>query len=437
MTDKRHLVVIGGGWAGIAAAVEGIERGFRVTVIDERQYLGGRAHSFTDKHTSTEVDNGQHLLMGCYTQTLSILKKLNTYHLLEWQPALRVVFADSNGIRSILDASMLPGTLGVAVGILRLQSLPLSSRISIVRFALEVLLNRIKPHETTCFELLQKHRQPPDAINAFWKPLILATLNSPLEQADSAMLLAVMKLAFFSGGRNSRLILPTTTLGDLAAPVASWLTEHGGTVRLSSRAESLTVEGRRITRVAFNDGTSITADAVVTCIPVHALKRLLPSADIPEFEVSPIVNVYLWYNGTWLDEPFVAMVGTLVQWVFNKDMKPGQLVAITISAASDVVRLDADELISRCDEELREAFPSLQGIDLVHGLVLKEKTATPLFKPHERGKRVVDYSALPENIGVAGDWTNTGLPATIEGAARSGVAAIRRILQTQSLPQLR
>ncbi|MBI2793903.1 MAG: FAD-dependent oxidoreductase [Ignavibacteria bacterium] len=431
MSERTRLVIIGGGWAGIAAAVEAVERGRHVTLVEERQYLGGRAHSFIDKHTSTEIDNGQHLLMGCYHQTLSILKKLNTHHLLEWQRALRVVFVDVNGKRSVLDASKLPGIFGVAAGILRLQSLPLSSRFSIIRFALMVLLNRIQPGDATCMELLNKHGQPIDAINAFWKPLILATLNSPLETADSGMLIAVMKLAFFSGGENSKLILPATTLGDLTAPVTSWIAEHGGAVLLKSRAESFAIQNGRITHVTLNDGTTIATDAVVTCIPVHALKRLLPSAGISDFEVSPIVNVYLWYSQPWLDEPFVAMVGTLVQWVFNKDNRQGQLVAITISAASDVVGQDSDTLITRCDEELRNAFPSMTGSVLQHGLVLKEKTATPLFKPDERSKRVVDYGLLPENIGIAGDWTNTGLPATIEGAARSGVAAIQRVLQNQ------
>jgi squalene-associated FAD-dependent desaturase len=431
MSEINRLVIIGGGWAGIAAAVEGIERGCHVTLVDERQYVGGRAHSFTEKHTSTEIDNGQHLLMGCYRQTLSVLNKLNTQHLLEWQRALRVVFVDVNGKRSILDASKLPGILGIAVGILRLQSLRLSSRISIIRFALMVLLNRIQPDEATCIELLNEHHQPSDAINAFWKPLILATLNSPLEIADSGMLIAVMKLAIFSGGENSKLILPATTLGDLTSPATAWITNQGSTVRLKSRAESFVIENGRITHVKLNDGTNITADAVVTCIPVHALKRLLPSAPISEFEVSPIVNVYLWYNGSWLDEPLVAMVGTLVQWVFNKDNQ-GRLVAITISAAADVVGLDSNELITRCDEELRNAFPTMKGIVLLHSLVLKEKTATPLFKPNERTKRVVDYSLLPDNIGIAGDWTDTGLPATIEGAARSGVAAIQRVLQNQT-----
>ena len=432
--ESKRLVVVGGGWAGIAAAMEGVRKGFRVTLLEERPYLGGRAHSFVDKTTSTEIDNGQHLLMGCYTETLCVLRDLGTDVLLNKQSALRVVFVDADGRRDELNASALPGKLGVLIGILRLRGISFRGRISIVKFATRLLLNRVDVGERTCLQLLTDEGQTPDAIERFWKPVVLATLNASIDVADSELLVQVLRLAFFSGGDNSKLYIPTVGLSSLIEPFTNWMEQRGGEVKLGTGVDQIVWEFGVVKGVWLRDGSFLEADAVVAAVPTIALQRLLTTKSTSDlsisrvFEFSPIISVYLWYDRTWLTDDFIAMLGTNIQWVFNKKSRSGQLISLTISAASDIVSRSIDEIIELCDAELRGAFPQMKDVQRIHGAVIKEKTATPLLKPDERNKRVVEMAEMPINIAIAGDWTDTHLPATIEGAARSGVAAIKRLV---------
>jgi protoporphyrinogen oxidase len=327
----------------------------------------------------------------------------------------------------------LPGKLGVLVGVIRLKEITVSGRLAIVGFALRLLRNKVPIEHKTCLQMLLDERQPEECIKRFWEPIVLATINASAEVADASLLVAVLRLAFFSGGDNSKLYVPTVGLSALIEPFTSWMQKHGGVVKLSTSVDSVVCESGLVKGVWLSDGSFLEADAVVAAVPTIALQRLLTTqtpSDISSsrvFEFSPIVSVYLWYDKHWLDDDFVAMLGTDIQWVFNKTSRSGQLVTLTISAASDIVTRSTDEIAEHCDAELRRAFPLMKGIVRTHGIVIKEKSATPLFKPHERHLRVVERRDFPGNVAIAGDWTDTGLPATIEGAARSGVKAVQML----------
>ncbi len=421
-----HVVVIGGGWSGVAAAMHAAEHGARVTVVESRGYLGGRARSFIDRQTNDEIDNGQHVLIGAYTEMLEITRTLGTNHLLQPQPALHVPFVDITGRRTVLDAGRLPGKLGMAWGIATLGGVSVASRVGILTWAVKLQLGQLDTGEQTCWEHLKRNGQSPEAIERFWEPIVLATLNAPLDQADASLLVTVMRLGFLGGPEAARLLLPTSGLSELLHPFPDWIAHRGGEVRLSTMVDRFEEDGDSIRAVICSDGTRIEADAVVIATPASSVKRLLPTIAVPSFDYSPIISVYLWYNHPWLTDDLTAALGTTIQWVFRKSR--AGLVSVTISAASDLARTTGEEIIAHCDHELRQLFHLPDSIVLNHGQVIKEKQATPLLRPSERALRSYRVDGLPCNVALAGDWTDTGLPATLEGAVRSGRRAAAAVI---------
>ena len=430
-----HVVIIGAGWAGVAAAIHAVEHGARVTVIEERPYIGGRARSFPDRETNTVIDNGQHIMMGCYREVLHVLRTLGTDHQLDRQAALRVGFVDAGGKRDVLDASALPGKLGVALGILRLQQLPLKARLAAMRFALRLTLHRIDSSGMTCKELFARYRQPAELVSRLWEPIVLATMNASINDASADVFCTVMRLAFLGSTEDSQILVPRRGLSDLLEPFTDWLRAHGGSVHTSVAVERLTIAQDRVTSVVLSTGEEITnVDAVVSCVPQRALTRICaasqyPLVDLHEPAVSPIVSVYLWYSAQWMTTDLVAALGTATQWIFNKHQTTPGLVALTISAASDIAGQERDMIVAGCDAEVRQLFPEeLNGVKLLHSQVIKEKAATPVFTPAANAERIASDALGIENLRIAGDWVQTGLPATLEGAAFSGVLATSDLL---------
>jgi squalene-associated FAD-dependent desaturase len=436
--SRRSMLVVGGGWAGIAAAVKATSSGWHVTMVEERPYLGGRARSFADKVTGDVIDNGQHVLMGCYSAMMSTLRAMGTDSLLHKQKALRVAFVDTSG-RDVLDASQLPGKAGVALGLLRLSKLSRADLWPILRLAMAMQWGRATGHGLTCLELLQRYGQTERAIRRFWEPVVLATVNAPINMADASLLVTVMNRAFFGSGRDdSRIYIPADGLSALVEPFPSLLASHGGTVLCSTSVEHLSSDGTSV-RATFSNGQDAVFDtAIVACQP-PAVERLFPGL-LPELvrtmEFSPIVSVYLWYDGAWCDVDFAATLGTTTQWVFNRRALgrtdpaiekrfPGH-VALTISAGSALVTRSQDDIVAACDAELRQLFPAMEGVRCLHGVVIKEKRATFLATPQVHPLRALVRGPFP-NVEIVGDWTNTGLPATLEGAAYSGLKAVERL----------
>ncbi len=436
----RSIVVIGAGWAGIAAAVEAADHGWGVTLVEERPYVGGRARSFVDRTTGEEIDNGQHLMMGCYHSALSVLRSLGTIDLVRRQASLRVRFLEAGGIADELRTDNLPGSAGVALGIMRLREMPLAARLAILRLSARLRLGVVRPAGYTCRDFLEREGQPLAAIKRFWEPIILATLNAPMHLAAADLLVAVMRLAFLGSREDASLFLPSAGLSDLVEPIGAYLEARGGRVITSEPCDTLEVVQGAVTRVHLRSGEVLSADAVVLAMPQRSVARLLPEAIDKigkwETEASPIVSVYLWYSENWMTDPFVAALGTVVQWVFNRRLihettppeimeeYPGH-VSLTISAGSELAGKSIPEIVSVADAELRTLFPEMAGARLLHGVAIKEKLATPLITPVTHRPQADALVSVASNLRLAGDWTDTGLPATIEGAARSGIHAVR------------
>lgn len=451
MDKKVDCIVIGGGFAGIAAATTLAQHGKEVLLLEPRHYIGGRARSFLHRETGEIIDNGQHLLMGCYTHTLSLLHTFNTQHLLSAQPRMRVDFVEANGTHHPFDTSRLPGKAGTVFGLLLLSGLSAAEKLRAIMLALRIEHHRVRPGEQTAQEFLRYHHQSPRIIQQFWEPIILATLNASIHEASAFLLVEVLRRAFFADARSSQLLFPISGLSELTAPFPAWFAQRRGRI-ITTTAESFHCEANRIAAVVTPMGTLHTS-SVISCIPARALARLLPetlrlpqsaSTALSNMPNSPIVSVYLWFDRAFLSEKFVAMLGTTIQWIFNRRLLctapsdvcsryPGH-IALTISAADAIVDMTSDEIVQRCIGELHRAFPASRSAVLLHAQVIKEKMATPRLLPAVQAQRSPSATPL-RNFFIAGDWTATDLPATIEGACQSGVVAATALLPVLNAEQ--
>jgi len=447
--DEYDCIIIGAGVAGISAAVELTKAKKKVLILESKNYIGGRARSFADTSTGEIIDNGQHVLMGCYITLLSVLKELGTVSLLSRQDALSVHFIDFDGKRDIFNTSKLPGNAGVALGFLNLRSISWKSKFHALKLAMRLQIGAVSTKNLTAQEFLEKYNQPIEIITRFWEPIILATLNSTPQQAAASLLVEVLQRAFFGGRESSQILIPSVGLSELFAPFSQWLGLHGGKIVLNTSVQSLEIEHEKITAVTTSKGEKLTAKTIIAAIPPKYLLRIFPAHFINHsafdrtygqifhnlrlYKFSPIVSVYLWYDSNWCDVDFAAMLGTTTQWVFNRrkiapaDSKqqiqfPGHL-SLTVSAGDELVDTQPEQVALLCVEELKRAFPKAIHSQLLAWKVIKEKSATFLATPSMEIHRLDAQALGIPNFFLAGDWTDTKLPATLEGAAQSGKSA--------------
>lgn len=440
-TDHAGPIVLGGGMAGIAAAVELASRGLRPTLVESRPYLGGRARSFTHQGTGDEIDNGQHLMMGCYRATFKLLETLGTRHLVRLDRALRVEFRQADGRSDTLDApTSLPAPLNVLAGMLRLRGIDAHEKRALVRLGIASKLARPDDGETV-ERYLDRLGQSRRLCERLWHPIVIATLNTSPDRASAALFVEVMRRAFLASGTSSQLAFPTCGLSRLIEPAASYIERRGGRVLTGMAVTGIERDATGY-RLQIKDGESIDAPLLVAALPPRALAPLLSHdltdavPDAASIGYAPIVSIYLWYDRPLQELPaFAALIGTQVQWMFNRRRLgspintrfPG-LLSCTISAAFEEAATDGADVIAMADRELRGAFPEMNGARLLDALAVKEKHATFEATPAVAARRP---AARTRHAGLylAGDWTATGLPATIEGAVISGYAAAEMLMR--------
>jgi squalene-associated FAD-dependent desaturase len=442
VASKPRCIVIGAGVAGIAAAVEATLLGMSVVLVEAHRYVGGRARSFRDELTGDELDNGQHVAMGCYQNLRHILRELGTESLLAPNDPVPIAFASACGERDVFNPYRWRGRLGVAHGLLHLRSFSLAERLQLLVGGICASLRSCEG--LTAGDVLQACRQPAKLMERFWEPLVLATLNAPISVADGALLRAVLRRAIFGGGDSHYLLVPRAGLSKLWQPLERWLSERGGSIRLGTRAEELVWLDDRVIGVATSSGEEIRGSAVIAAVPPKAYVRLLPQryrstvAFLAQLETMPIVSVYLWYDRTLALPPVVGLWGTTAQWVFDRGaflersddqqrQYPGH-VEVTISAAHALAQQPADAIVAQVSRELATVFPQMKNARLLHWRVIKERSATLLLTPKTSRLRLSPTNDIA-GLYVAGDWTATRLPATLESAAASGIAAARAAAQ--------
>ena len=436
-TARYDVVVIGAGFAGLSAAARLAARGARVLVLEARARLGGRATAFADRDTGELVDNGQHVLMGCYTETLAFLRDIDAIENLRTESQLSVTMIDRGGRRSRLSCPPLPAPLNLLAGLFEWDALTWEDRMSALRMAGPLRRARralmpgargiaASPGETVEAWLI-RNGQTARIREMLWEPLALAALNQPPNQAAAPVFARVLAEIFGPDPRLAAILLPAKPLHLMyAEPAREFIERRGGSVRTGAAA-SVTIDGGLDVEAG---GERWAPDAVIGAVPWFALADLI-RGDVTGLEStldragrmtsSPIVTVNLWFDRAVLDEPFVGLPGRAMQWVFDKRAVLGGDVShlsLVSSGASPLVALSNPELVAVARQEMVDALPSIRDARLVRATVVREPRATFSLAPGEPARPPVRTPV--RGLYLAGDWIDTGLPATIESAVRAG-----------------
>jgi zeta-carotene desaturase len=445
------VAVVGAGFAGLAAAVALQERRHQVTVLERRGVLGGRATSFRDALSGEDVDNGTHLMVGAYSDTLDLLRRAGAEELVWAQPDLRIDYVDERG-PTTLRCPPLAAPWHLLAGLLGLR-LPWRARWDALRLALAVRGGR-PPHGLTLEEYFDRTRQGEAARRLLWGPLATAILNEAPARAAAILFYNVFRAAFLTRRSDSRLLFLRTGWAPLHERLAGYFQARGGTLRRRALVSGVEVGEGRVAavhvvqrapdRAAIRAGVRAQAerldvDAVVLAVPWTAVGGLLPEdvraqapfAGLGGLGASPIVSVDLWLDRVVVPRVMIGLrEGGEMEWVFDKGAlfgrtgAPQHLSFIASAAWRSVPRPNA-ELAAAAEAALRRHFgPAMAGAVVQRSLVMREPEATFTCRPEAEALRPGPRTPV-SGLWLAGDWTATGLPATIEGAVRSGRLAAR------------
>jgi squalene-associated FAD-dependent desaturase len=450
VAGEFDAVVVGAGFAGLSAAVRLTQHGARVLVLEARARLGGRATAFADRDTGELVDNGQHVLFGCYTETLAFLQEIGASGHVRIEPGLRVTMIDRAGRRSRLECPALPPPLHLLAGVFEWDALTWADRLAVLHMAGPIRRARreLRPGATaiaaspgeTVEAWLVRNGQTHRIREMLWEPLALAALNQPVNQAAAPLFARVLAEAFGSGPQAAAIVMPTRPLHLMyAEPAREYIEARGGLVRTGAPAQLTIRSGATAPIEVEAVGERWRADVTISAVPWFALRELI-SGDISPLEdvmgraalmaSSPIVTVNLWFDRDVLADvqaPFVGLPGRSMQWVFDKRAVFGgeaSHLSLVSSGASPLVAMTNAELIALAHDELLDALPMVREAALVRATVVREPRATFSLAP---GQPIRPQTVTPvRGLYLAGDWIDTGLPATIESAVRSGHRAADR-----------
>jgi squalene-associated FAD-dependent desaturase len=469
-------VIVGGGLAGLAAAVALAERGVGVTVLESRPRLGGRASSFLDKTTGTQIDNCQHVNLGCCTNFQHFCRTLGLTDLFRTERELYFIGRDR--LVNRLAAGALPAPLHLATAFARTSYLATRDLLAISRGVRALASARGGNADATDFaNWLQQHRQTPAAIERFWTPVLVSTLSETLDRIDVASARKVFVDGFLANRDGWLVQIPTVPLDALyGTRLTKWLADRGADVRLQAGVDRLTVQAGRATATILRSGETVEADQVIVAVPHWLALDLLPPecrqhpdlARLKELETAPISSVHLWFDRPILfpprakgsiardaqdlppELPHAVLIDRLSQWIFNRDLlhdrgskaspnpdarrrEPGHSYQVIISASRNIAASTQQEVIDHVLADLADVFPQTREAVLLHARLVTEHRAVFSVRPGAEDCRPPQQSVIP-NVQLAGDWTRTGWPSTMEGAVRSGYLAAENVLRHLGRP---
>ena len=429
----KKVIVIGGGMAGLAASTLLVSKGFEVELFEARSFLGGRLYSFIDPQTGDVVDNGQHLMAGFYKETFRLLEMIKTDHLVEKQESLRIDFFESRGKKYCFDIKPSKMPVGFLKALWKYSRFPKLDILSLILKGKN--LKKRCDQEMSALDFLKRLGQSEGAIYSFFRPLILATLNAKPEDVSATIFQKMLMTILESPPEDTVLAHSKVGLSQLVAePAAEFIEKKGGKINRSNKVGEIKLDNGKAVSVIDEAGREISADYIISAVTPDALLSIL--CDMENLELwrfSPIVSVDIWLEYEVLDRIMVGFLDSPFHWCFDKAKILGSkgrypYVSMIISAADQEVTWDKKKLVDLALLELRKYYKNSERLDVLHTRVIKEKKATVLIEPRMEPKRLPVRSKW-KNLFFAGDWTDTGLPATIESAAKSGFLAAEMIME--------
>ena len=403
-------------------------------MLEARGFLGGRATSFP-LHPSAEhaeiIDNCQHILLRCCVNLLDFYRRLGAEDKVRFFP--EYFFVEPGGRVSTLAAGRAPVPLHLAGAFLRMRCLDAGDKFAIARALWAIRRQASRPglENMTMLEWLREQRQTPRAIDRFWRQVLVSAVNEELERMAASHGFQVFRLAFLTSAKAYQMGVPAVPLADLYA-ASAWAPLPQVTIRLRTAVEAVEHDGRRITGVVAG-GDRLSAAYYVSALPLERLAALAPECapDSSWLEHSPITGIHLWFDRPVMPLPHATLLDRTIQWAFNKD--GGRYIQLVVSASRTLLPLSRSEIVELARRELAEFFPAAGTARLVKSHVVKEVRATFSAKPG-----IESFRPEPEtrfaNFFLAGDWTRSGWPSTMEGAVRSGYRAAEAVAGAAGRP---
>ena len=431
---KSTVAIIGGGLAGLAAGCALAEDGYHVRLFERRPYLGGRASSYQHPGTGEVVDNCQHVLLGCCTNLINLYRRSGVESKVRWFDRLH--FLEPGGRDSVIALTSLPAPLHTSPSFLLSKALNLQDKIGIARAMLK--MRKEVPDDGSSFlDWLKGNRQTERSIRRFWAPVLVSALNEDLDRCSTRYAAQVFRESFLKSSTAGRMGIPAIPLSDLYSAAGEYIRQRGGEVNLRSSVENIRPESNAVRFCAA--GAEIYADMAVLAAPFNVVANLLPQDDdsrplrrqIGCFESSPITGIHLWFDRQITDLEHAVLLDRTIQWMFHKSKLlnrsgDGSYVELVVSSSKSLVEMGRQEIIDLAVRELGDFFPIVKQAKLEKATVIKEVHATYSPQPGIDQYRPSSRSPWPR-LFLAGDWTQTNWPATMEGAVRSGYLAAESI----------
>ena len=454
------MIVIGGGLAGLAASVALAEAGWRVRLFEQRPFLGGRAASYV-LPDGEHVDNCQHVTFGCCTNLEDFYRRVGSGDKIRFFD--RLILLDPQGRRGEMHAGILPAPFHMTGSFLTFSPLGLKDKVSIARAFYSILQSGGHPPDVdepggiSMLEWLRRRKQTPAAISRFWRVVLVSALSEELDRIDARYGVDVFWKAVLSNKTGYRMGVPAVALGDLYEGCRASIEKKGGEVIFRSPLRGLRIENGKMAATLFDGDREESADAYVLALPHQTLSDLLPESvkrtdtalgNLDKIIDAPITGVHFWFDRQVMTDPFISLLDTTTQWIFNKtalyagsngasadgSSEKSQYLQLVISASYDLLQKPRQEIIDLCLKEVRHALPAARQANLLKATVIKEAAATFSPQPGVDRWRPIQQTSIG-GLFLAGDWTATGWPATMEGAVRSGYLAAEAVLRVAGSPQ--
>jgi squalene-associated FAD-dependent desaturase len=444
---RPTVAIIGGGLAGISAGSALAHAGYHIELFERRPYLGGRASSYEHPGTGEVVDNCQHVLLGCCTNLIDFYKRIGVEQQIRWYD--EITFMLPGGRSSVLKPSFLPAPMHAGPAFLASSVLDFKDKLAISR-ALLALMPALPPDDGQDFlTWLRHHNQTQHSIDRFWAPVLISALNEDLDRVSVRYAALVFRDSFLKSAEAGRMGLPAVPLSQLYGEAASHIEGHGGKVHLRTSVDSIATAGDGV--ILWVGGEQVRTDYVVLATPFNALEKLLP--DTPELEplreqthffgTSPITGIHLWFDREITPLEHAVLLERTIQWMFQKSKilatrrdaaDTGSYIELVVSASKTLVEKPRGEIIELAVRELAEFFPAVREAKLIKATVIKEVHATFSPVPGSDAYRPPHISPWTR-LFLAGDWTATGWPSTMEGAVRSGYGAAEALTRAAGAAQ--